>query len=283
MEAADFCSFGCPPDKACPVADDVLGCIIGSERLHNPGQPRCCEVDNANFYLHTVWGILEYGNAPGNQREETVYIRQALGAMLERLHIGQDQDQSMFIEDDSLYIDNHDIGGPAPNFSQSQINDLLKLLHIMSGERRIVDISTDDVLRLERELLQEKFTFFMHDAPADNDNILYLADDTFVFFRNIEGYRLASIISKALTERNPFALTKVTIHIGTLDSRVNKHHIRMMKGAMRKSRFRGSIHVQGMDGLFNENVQTEVTNVADQLGVTKTITTSENELEIRIE
>lgn len=65
MDDAAYCAVGCPPNKTCPVADPNLGWVIGISRLHNPGTPRCCELDgNDGAFISTVRDIEEYGNQP---------------------------------------------------------------------------------------------------------------------------------------------------------------------------------------------------------------------------
>ena len=160
MQPEAFCAVGCPPQKLCPVADNNLGCVIGTERLHNPGQPRCCEVDNADVYINTVRDILAYLNTHPNNTEETAGFRQALGTMLQSLNIGAGA-ASMF-SNDTLFIDNMSRGAANANFTPSQTDDFLKLLE-KAEEMPTVDLYHDDITRQPIARRTDKFYFNIND------------------------------------------------------------------------------------------------------------------------
>jgi hypothetical protein len=271
----EFCAIGCPPDKKCPVADDAHGCVIGSTRLHNPGQPRCCEVDSADNYLKTVRDILAHGNALPNAQQRTAGFRRALGAMIQKLTI--DPGPSMF-SNGTLFIDNSINGTPSANFSPSQVDDLLRLLAKMSRRTNIVEVTTDDILRLPRELREDKFDFMVNNASVDTDNILSVANKLSVFFDNAEGFRVVSLITKALAERDPFVISRVFVGVTTLNSPINKRHVQYIRGSMNKTRFKGNMRVHG-NNIFHNDVQLGTINIAEG----KTIVTTTDTLTISIQ
>ena len=273
--ATEVCAFGCPVGKKCLVADDTHGCVIGSPRLQNPGQPLCCEIDHADIYLETVRDILAHGNAPPNARQSTADFRRALGDMMQKFTIRPGL--SMF-SNGTLFIDNSSRHAPSADFSPSQVDDLLRLLLKVSRRRRIiVELTTDDILRLPPEIRENKFYFMVNNASVRIDNILSVANDLSVFFDNAEGYQVVSHINKALFERNPFANSTVFVGVTTLGSPIKKRHIQDIRHGMQTTRFKGNMRVFCGD-LFHDQVHMGTIVVAEG----KTIEITANTLTIRI-
>ncbi|AAK14581.1 unnamed protein product [Ectocarpus sp. 4 AP-2014] len=273
MQPEAFCAVGCPPQKLCPVADNNLGCVIGTERLHNPGQPRCCEVDNADIYLKTVRDILAYLNTPQNDHQNTANFRQALGIMLQRLNIGAGP--SMF-SNDTLFIDNSSNQAPDANFTPSQTDDLLKLLE-KSNERTQVDLFVHDIVRQPIERREDKFDFYIEDPPENVPDLLCLADRMFVFFSNAEAHRMVSLVVHVL-EGDSFAESGFYVGAyGAPVSRVTRNLIRYIRRAMHTTTFTGSIRLEG-DNLLADNVEIGTDVVAPG----KTIVTAARTLDVII-
>ncbi|CAN0580483.1 unnamed protein product [Ectocarpus sp. 12 AP-2014] len=273
MQPEAFCAVGCPPQKLCPVADDNLGCVIGTERLHNPGQPRCCEVDNADIYLKTVRDILAYLNAPPNAPQNTANFRQALGTMLQRLNIGPGP--SMF-SNDILFIDNSSNQAPDANFTPSQTDDLLKLL-AMSNERTQVELFASDISRQPRERREDKFDFYIEDPPENVPDLLCRADRMFVFFNNAEAHRMVSLILHVLEGDNFAECGFFVGAYGAPVTRVSRNLVRNIKRAMHTTTFKGRIRMDG-NNLLEDNVEIGT----DVVAAGKTIVTTATTLDVII-
>lgn len=245
MQPEAFCAVGCPPQKLCPVADDNFGCVIGTERLHNPGQPRCCEVDNADVYLSTVRDILAYLNTDPNNTEETAGFRRVLSTMLQRLNVGAGA-ASMFSED-TLFIDNSSRGGPNANFTPSQTDDFLKLLE-KAEEMPTVELYHDDITRQPIARRTHNFLFYIFDPPPNApSNLLGLASHVSVFLHNVnpQPHEMVSLAVHVLGEEVPtFAECRHYIS-GSPASPLSRGHYRTIRRAMLTSNFTGAIRLDG--------------------------------------
>ncbi|CAM9777587.1 unnamed protein product [Ectocarpus sp. 8 AP-2014] len=274
MQPEAFCAVGCPPQKLCPVADNNLGCVIGTERLRNPGQPRCCEVDNADIYLKTVRDILAYLNTPPNATQITANFRQALGTMLQRLNIGPGP--SMFFND-TLFIDNSSNQAPNANFTPSQTDDLLKLLE-KSNERTPVELFVHDMVRQPIERREDKFEFHIEDPPENVPDLLCLADRMFVFFNNAEAHRMVSLVIHVL-EEDSFAESGFFVGAyGAPVSRVSRGLVRSIRRAMHTTTFKGRIRLHG-NNLLEDNVEIRTDVVAPRKRIVTAATTLDVEID----
>lgn len=272
MQPEAFCAVGCPPQKLCPVADNDLGCVIGTERLHNPGQPRCCEVDNTDIYLKTVRDILAYLNTHPNNSQNTANFRQALGTMLQRLNI--DPGPSMF-SNDTLFIDNSSNQAPDANFTPSQTDDLLKLLE-NATEMPTVELFVNDITRQPIERRDHMFTFYVTDPPPNVRNLLGLASSVFVFFNNVRAHEMVSLVVHVLEEGSTFADSGHFVgSYGAPLTPVSRGLVRTIRRSMHTSTFTGSIALDGSNLLEND-----VPIGTDVLTPTKRIITTANRLEV---
>ena len=135
------------------------------------------------------------------------------------------------------------------------------------------------LFKLQSGALINKFIFNFPNASVETYNNLSVADKVSVVFGNAEGYRVASLIAKALAERDPLATSLVFVEVLTLESLINKRHVECIKGSMyKKNRFSGIIGVYS-DGLFRDDVHVGTTVVAEE----KTIETTANTLAVSIQ
>lgn len=273
MQPEAFCAVGCPQQKLCPVADNNLGCVIGTERLHNPGQPRCCEVDNADIYLKTVRDILAYLNTHPNNTQNTANFRRAFGTMLQRLNIGAGP--SMF-SNDTLFIDNSSNQAPDANFTPSQTDDFLKLLE-NANEMPTVELFADDITRQPIERRVDKFYFYVTDPPPNVRNLLGLASNVFVFFNNARAHEMVSLAVHVLEEDSLFAESGHFVS-GTPLTPVSRSLVRTIRRSMHGSTFTGKIRLDG-----NNLLQNNVPIGTDVLTPTKRIITTANSLQVEID
>lgn len=108
MDDDAYCAYGCPQGKRCPVADPNLGCVVGTLLPNNPGRPRCCEVDDDQYFIDRVRAILAYGNCPDivQQNAGISGVRQALGALLDNMNLGGPPAHNVIHQTLKIFMDN---------------------------------------------------------------------------------------------------------------------------------------------------------------------------------
>lgn len=257
MNDAAYCAYGCPGGKLCALGDPNIGCVVGTELLHNPGRPRCCEVDNDYHFLDTVRAILHHGNTPFvvQRNAGTGACRQALGQLLDSINAGGYPAQT-FISNGTLDIPTH------AQFPTHMIDDMVQLMHMMvpdSGLR--VKMEFDDIVRQPLVLREEPRNLFKsHEVPIQQlpNHALTVAARLQVFARGATGAQAVMLVIHALSNpdpsTNPATDTELRLEFGC-DPKITRRHVTMVRNAMQSTRFVGKVSINSLPNPFQGDVQ----------------------------
>lgn len=245
MNDAGYCNVGCPANSICPVADPNLGCVIGTTRPHNPGTPRCCQVDANFMFMKTVRDILAHGNdlVISQQNVGTVGIRQALGALLQTIDIPggpsffDDNHRALIIDPD--LVDIHDL-------TESHIDDLVQILQKMvpqsgfQAELPFADIQRQP--RVWRENLMNTFVSMPTPTLTLPPKALNIAANLDITATQANGPKLVSLFLNALADPDPMPSANTRIRVAAqLASKINRRNIAQIGAAMQATRFVGTL------------------------------------------
>lgn len=277
MDDAAYCAYGCPDDKLCPVANPDIGCAFGTELLHNPGRPRCCEVDNDYRFLDTVRAILSYGNSPGvaQRNAGTGAFRQALGQFLNSINFGGSPGTT-FIWHGLLDLNAGGLLEP------SMIDDLVQLMHTMvpdSGFKVKMDFA--DIVRQPVALKEDPRNFFIsQEVPLQElpTNALTVAAHLIVRGRDATGAKAISLVLNALANFNPWMNTDTELRLDSCDPKISPRQVAHLRAAIQSTRIVGKVAITIWSNPFASSVQLGQFEVASG----KEMILSENGVEITI-
>ena len=254
MEDADsYCRYDCPPNKRCAAADPNFGCLVGTTRPHLPGQQRCCEVADHDYFLDTVRAISAYGNrhVVVQQNAGTAGVRQALENLLHSLDSGGAPDNPIY---------NGVLEIVPGQLDPSMIDNLVRVMQAMVPDSGFsVEMAVADIARQPLVWRENRSNFFRSmSTPLQNlpTNALTLASHLEIWARNVSGFNVVSLVLSALANPHPHHTASVQLRLDQgCDPPINRRNIAQIRASMRATRFIGTLTINSLPNPFAADVQ----------------------------